>query len=72
MVITVQELIEALEGLHPGTEVRIASQPNWPFEYSVEAVAVVETGENGEEVVYLAEGSQIGYLPGAVKDEIGW
>ena len=26
----------------------------------------------GENVVYLAEGSQIGYLPDEAKDELGW
>jgi hypothetical protein len=25
-----------------------------------------------EDVVYLVEGSQLGYLPGEVKEEIGW
>ena len=69
-------------------EVRFAGQPNWPFEYSVASVIMVdptepgwgeEEGEEkldfettGKEVVYLVEGSQLGYLPGNVKDECGW
>jgi len=28
--------------------------------------------DNTEDVVYLEEGFQIGYLPGEVKDHIGW
>lgn len=31
----VAELVEYLEDLDPETEVRLATQPNWPFEYSV-------------------------------------
>jgi SpoU rRNA methylase family enzyme len=78
----VQELIELLESMNPESEVRFASQPSWPFEYSVsDVVEVVEEGEEEEfddreedlqPVVYLVEGRQIGYLPGNVKDEIGW
>ena len=51
-------------------EVRFASQPNWPFEYSIEDNygEPVETAN----AVYLAEGRQIGYLPGEVKEQLGW
>ena len=73
---TVQDLIDELEYLNPETEVRFASQPNWPFEYSItEVVVCSDEGRNGEEekqVAYLGEGRQIGYLPGAAKDELGW
>lgn len=37
----VRELIQELEGLDPETEVRIAEQPHWPFEYSVDSIVVV-------------------------------
>jgi hypothetical protein len=40
--VTVGELIRELEGQDPSTEVRLAMQPSWPFEYSVQNVAVVE------------------------------
>ena len=65
-----------LEGLDPDTEVRFASQPNYPFEYDIDNVVVVEvenkrTGDS-EESVYLEEGRQIGYLPGDVSRELGW
>ena len=73
---TVAQLIEELEHIDPDTEVRFASQPNWPFEYSINDVVEVEvenrrTGES-ETVVYLEEGLQIGYLPGEAKNMLGW
>ena len=63
-------------------EVRMAQQPRWAFEYSI-ADAVVVENKDGEEVrdsvvgekeviVYLSEGSQIGYLPQNASDELGW
>lgn len=73
---TVRELIEELEGMNPEAEVRFASQPSWPFEYSVSGVVGINTDDEDDrtdaETVYLVEGTQIGYLPGEVKDEIGW
>ncbi len=73
---TVRELIEELEGMNPEAEVRFASQPSWPFEYSVAAVVGFSEDDEDDrteaETVYLVEGNQIGYLPGEVKDEIGW
>ena len=71
---TVQELIDELEYLDPETEVRFASQPSWPFEYSISEVIVANVEKRGEEeeVAYLGEGHQIGYLPGSAKEELGW
>jgi hypothetical protein len=73
---TVGEMLDMLEGLDPDMEVRFASQPNYPFEYDINDIVVVEvenkrTGDS-EEVVYLEEGRQIGYLPGDVSRELGW
>lgn len=99
----VQELIDRLQEMNPEAEVRFASQPSWPFEYSIEKVVEIkpdtihelateffeegqaETMEEALEmaekqianisqdpVVYLEEGSQLGYLPEKVKNEIGW
>jgi len=65
---TVQELINELEYLNPEAEVRFASQPSWPFEYSITEVVVSDE----EEIAYLGEGRQIGYLPGNVTDKLGW
>lgn len=82
---TVQELIETLSQMNPNAEVRIAHQPSWPFELSVGSVVSAEDAfeapEDDEdepeelpnlEVVWIGEGSQIGYLPGAVKSALGW
>ena len=63
---TIEELIQELEGIDPELEISFASQPSWPFEYSIGGV--VES--NGK--AWLVEGQQLGYLPGEVKDEIGW
>ena len=73
--LTVGELIDELEALDPGTTLRIASQPSWPFEWSVAGVHVQPTGSDlpgAESVAYLVEGTQIGYLPGGVASELGW
>jgi hypothetical protein len=59
-------LIEELQYLNPDMEVKIASQPNWPLEYSIGSVSEV----GGE--VYLVEKTQLGYLSQEVCDEIGW
>ena len=73
---TVRELIEELEHLDGNTEVRFASQPNWPFEYSIRSVVVagIEDRQTEEitDVVYLEEGRQIGYLPSEAKNELMW
>lgn len=73
---TVEELIDLLSDLPSDTEVRFASQPNYPFEYEIDNVVVVEvenkrTGDF-ETIAYLEEGRQIGYLPGSVSEELGW
>jgi hypothetical protein len=68
---TVQELIEELNYVNSDAQIRFASQPNWPLEYSFSGP--VEVGdEDGFPTVYLVEGSQLGYLPKEAKDEIGW
>ncbi len=61
---------------------RFAHQPRWAFEYSISDVVEVELDrdDNGEyhngrgvpEVVYIAEGTQLGYLPGAASEVLGW
>ena len=72
----ISELIEQLIDIqadHPDAEVRLAMQPNWPFEYSIHSVTPVplEDPRGGETpVVYLSEGAQLGYLPGAARDVV--
>ena len=72
----VEELIELLEGCNPEAEVRFASQPSWPFEYSIETAIEVDLDGNDtgipKDVVYLEEGSQIGYLPALAKFKLSW
>jgi hypothetical protein len=79
----VADLIEMLEDLPEDVEVRFAHQPNYPFEYSVACAVLVDYAEHdpnedgeddvqAEPVVYLVEGTQLGYLPGVACREIGW
>ncbi len=78
---TVGELIQELKYMDEDATVRFASQPNWPFEYSIHGVVQTTVNKSGEytddgyeqeDVVYLEEGRQIGYLPKEAKDELGW
>jgi hypothetical protein len=82
----VGELRELLEGLDDDVEIRLAQQPSWPFEYSIARIEVVDLGDadedeadgradaddSDEQIVYIAEGSQLGYLPGAARDALDW
>lgn len=63
---TVTELIEYLQEFadnNPDMEVRLATQPSYPFENSIEGVVtnseIIEEGD--EEVCYILEGSQLAY-----------
>ena len=71
---TVRELIEELKYMDEDATVRFASQPSWPFEYSIYGVVqtTVNYNENERDMVYLEEGRQVGYLPSEAKDELGW
>ena len=71
---TVRELIEELKYMDEDATVRFASQPSWPFEYSIYGVVQTTVNYNDDErdIVYLEEGRQVGYLPAEAKDELGW
>lgn len=72
---TVGELINELKYMDEGATVRFASQPSWPFEYSINGVVqttVKDREENEKNMVYLEEGRQVGYLPSEAKEELGW
>ena len=72
---TVRELIEELRLVDQDAKVRFASQPSWPFEYSIYGViqtTVRDREDNEIDMVYLEEGRQVGYLPKEAKDELGW
>ena len=73
--LTVSELIDELEDCDPEAEVRLATQPSWPFEWSLsinEPGPAVQIDLDGQPVVYLIEGEQLGYLPGSVAEWLGW
>lgn len=71
---TVRELIEELKYMDEDATVRFASQPSWPFEYSIYGVVqtTVNYNDNERDMVYLEEGRQVGYLPSEAKEELGW
>lgn len=69
-MMTAAELIELLEDLDPDTEIRVATQPSWPMEYTLTDRTSFQTSIPG--ILYLSVGDQIGYLSGEVADEIGW
>ena len=72
---TVGELIQELKYMDEDATVRFASQPSWPFEYSINGVVqitVKDREENEKDMVYLEEGRQVGYLPSEAKEELGW
>ncbi len=70
------ELIEVLEGFDEEMEVRLAIQPNWPFEHNIDDVLSAEVHDDlsGQDVsiLYIGEGHQLGYLPGVAKEALGW
>ena len=78
---TAKELIEELEYAisingNNDVEVRTAQQPKWAFEYTIDSAVTVEVeneyDDEKDKVVYLAEGSQLGYLNELASSEMGW
>ncbi|MCU0928810.1 MAG: hypothetical protein MUE62_06360 [Burkholderiaceae bacterium] len=91
---TLRYLIEQLQDMADtygeNTEVRIAHQPSWPFEYGIGEVVAGSEGDDddGDDdpreggaqrddddtpvVVYIGEGTQLGYLPGNASRALGW
>lgn len=76
----VHELIELAEQLEARVaqdpefadkDVRIATQPSWPFEHEIKLNYYGEQPEN-EDAIYLEEGSQIGYLPDDIREQMDW
>lgn len=62
----VKDLIEQLKSMNPEAEIRLATQPEYPFENSVSDVYETED----ESKVFICEGSQIGYLDEEVTNNI--
>lgn len=68
----VAALIDALEQMPEDAEVRIADIGyRSAFEYHIDdIVSPAEVIIDDESVVYLAQGSQIGYLPSEAREEL--
>ena len=56
---TAAELIELLSGVDPDTEVRIAEQPSWPFEYDISDVVEVKMGADHAENATLDAAGEV-------------
>ena len=69
---TVEELMAELETMDPESDVRMAQQPGWPFEYSIAGVQSIAGDDDNPPVIYLVEDVQLGYLPQAAGVAIGW
>ena len=71
---TVSGLIEHLQNMDPEATVRLAIQPSWPFEHEVgrvvEAYDQDPDSDDAENVVFIGEGHQVGYLSGWARDEM--
>lgn len=69
------DLIEQLQELREehgdDVEVRLAIQPHWPLEHSIDNVGAAED-DDARIVVYIGEGTQHGYLSGAAATALGW
>ena len=78
---TARDLIEELEYAisingNEDVEVRLAQQPKWAFEYTIDEAVTIEVDDKDTDekskIVYLGEGSQIGYLNEDASRELGW
>lgn len=76
---TVGDLIVTLECFDLDTRIRLASQPGWPFEYTIGGIALTpddaehnSTATTDEPGVWIGEGRQVGYLPGTASNALGW
>lgn len=57
-------------GINEDCEILIAQQPNWPLEFQVRDIALVEIDHKS--VLYVVEGEQNGYLPDEVNEQLYW
>jgi hypothetical protein len=79
-ITTVGELVSILLGYSPNTCVRLAVAPGYPQATTIGAVACSpddadqdgrEPELSGERVVWIGEGTQIGYLPEVARTALG-
>ncbi|MCO1575198.1 hypothetical protein M8C13_05420 [Crossiella sp. SN42] len=77
---TVGDLLAALAHYDPTTPLRYAAQPGWPMAYTLGAVVCTpEDAEDADElaggeapIVWLTEGSHLGYAPRTACSALGW
>lgn len=55
-------------GINEDCEILMAQQPNWPLEFQVRDIALVEI--DNKSVLYVVEGEQNGYLPQEANEQI--
>lgn len=69
------ELSEAGQ-INEDTEIRLAQQPQWAFEYATGFGIATSNPERemgmASKALYLEEGHQIGYLPEEVANQLEW
>ena len=61
---TIGELIRVLQVLDEDIEIRMACQPNWPFEYSIAGVTTKSrywAEEDPPDIAFIVEGEQLQY-----------
>lgn len=63
-----QDMVEA--GVPEETPVKLATQPSYPFQYDVGNIVATELDDG--QFVYIGEGLNQEYLPGAASEELGW
>lgn len=74
----IDRLQELAEEYGDGLPVRLAHQPNYPLEYTIgrdvetSIVALESRHADDQNVVYIGEGSQVGYLSGRAARALGW
>ena len=71
----VKELIEILQNCNLEDEVRLATQPNYPFQNYIDSVLPVKLDEENIWVVFISEGDQVSdspYLPHEAATILGW
>jgi hypothetical protein len=77
-MMTVSELVDILSDFDPDTEVRLAMQPKWSFEYTIGEVVCSPDDDDPDAygdrgyIVYIGEGDQVGYLNSDAKERLGW
>ena len=79
-IVTVGELVAVLAGYPPQTRVRLAVAPGYPQAATIGAIACSPDDADldgrgpdpgAERVVWIGEGTQIGYLPEIARNALG-